>query len=91
MKPHAKGPWEWSENLLVSQEPQYDVVLRLHANFQPLKADAALVAAAPELLAALEEILACCQDEQCGEKHPCGNCHTARKAIAEAKGEPINE
>lgn len=86
MRKHAKGPWEWSENLLVSQEKPYDVVLRLQTSFRPLKAESALVAAAPDILEALEAAL----DAECGKKCRCeqGWHAVAKAAVAKARGTP---
>lgn len=83
MRKHAKGPWEWSENLLVSQEKPYDVVLRLQTNFRPLKAEAALVAAAPDLLEALENVL----NQYREGKLSSADLKAARAVVAKAKGE----
>lgn len=85
MKKHAKGPWEWSENLLISQNKPYDVVLRLGPSFRALKADAALIAAAPDLLEMLERMLerGC---GRCGVDH-CSRCQEALDVVLKAKGE----
>lgn len=55
------GPWRWLGNWLVPVSPAADTILTYTANDDGLhgtEADKALIAAAPDMLAALEHILA---------------------------------
>ena len=100
MSEHTKGPWTWNGGYLVSYIPdkfsasgcqdfeiivddgsahgEYDVVLN------PDSANARLIASAPELLEALENLLAVHEGEG-GTKYHAGDI--ARAAIAKAKGQ----
>jgi len=55
-KMHTAGPWKWFSNTLISQTKPNDIVLRVLPAFRLEPHDEALVAAAPDLLAALEDI-----------------------------------
>jgi len=61
---HTKGPWDWTEGSgeyeieLVGPVGGEDSILYHGANWPVIKANARLIAAAPELLEALEDILA---------------------------------
>ena len=92
MSKHTPGPWVRVANSVKSRTADC-VVVRLPAQtdrvgdespeqIERWDADARLIAAAPDLLEALESLLA--QVEQYGHKPECG---AARAAIAKAKGE----
>lgn len=87
-EPHTPGPWAWTYDgskdysIGPAEDPQVDAVAHVYAwqrNDDRAAANCALIAAAPDLLAALESLLA-----------ECGGCDDARiaaeQAIAKAKG-----
>lgn len=75
---HTPGPWDWQDGRLIGDINGEGVAVLLD-----MAANARLIAAAPELLAALEKV----QDWLAG----CSTIETVRKevraAIAKAKGE----
>lgn len=78
------GPWQWAGAMLVASRVG-TVVLRTHGHREVREADAALVAAAPELLEALEAALLRCEDcATCGPK-ACPACEAARATIRSTK------
>jgi hypothetical protein len=79
---HTQGPWHWNGNRLVSEVQQCmtDVVAEVTNVNNPH--DFSLIAAAPEMLAALEWIMSEVAGCQRDEKY-----EAARAAIAKAKGE----
>ena len=100
MAEHTPGPWTPIEQ--VTREPGevrtwWEVhafasngIGSKHVAHIPSEADARLIAAAPDLLAALEDLVGYC--DNCGGTgmvgdNPCRWCSPARAAIAKAKGE----
>ena len=91
MSAHTPGPWGHGVNprhiLAGDDEVARAIALGTH-RLEEAKANAALIAAAPDLLAALERVG--CQDEgMCGvavEHFPDGRCFVCA-AIAKARGE----
>jgi hypothetical protein len=92
MLEHTPGPWVLLDSLrgprIVADDADATPVCdTIGGNHQHAKADALLIAAAPDLLAALQEIVADLDDE-CGNP-VCGDCapwRRARAAIAKATG-----
>jgi len=90
---HTPGPWYLNPRGWVVQSTG-DIVTRLECSYNK-EADARLIAAAPELLAALENQVNCWEAmlehalrlEDSGMAYSCRNAiHHARAAIAKAKG-----
>jgi hypothetical protein len=85
MSKHTPGPWRYEEfgpNVIIkaTKNPMLSVVHSLyHESREQMEANACLIAAAPELLEALEIALDCAGDAWWAEK--------AEAAIAKAKGE----
>ena len=92
MNKHTPGPWTYeqiSNNAYVIDENGSAVMLYRNPDDE-MKANARLIAAAPELLEALEGMLAIDQENhQRGhdDDDVCKEVQTARAAIAKAKGE----
>ena len=100
MSEHTKGPWTWNGGYLVSYIPDkfsaggyqdFEIIAddgsahgEYSATLDPDSANARLIAAAPELLEALENLLAVHEGEG-GTKYHAGDI--ARAAIAKAKGQ----
>jgi hypothetical protein len=104
MSKHTPGPWHYAECQMGTPFVDTESVGDLLAAALPLdeeKANARLIAAAPDLLAALEDMIGHCQG--CNGKgrcygpvpgspgsyasnQPCQDCSDARAAIAKAKG-----
>jgi hypothetical protein len=91
MSKHTPGPWVFFDDHpekvvyhIREKNHLYDIatIYRYESNPIDTLADARLIAAAPELLEALEALLV--QVEQYGHKP---ECDAARAAIAKAKGE----
>jgi hypothetical protein len=93
---HTPGPWVIGKNI---QFPMSGPVVRAADDVQTIVAhvqydrDARLIAAAPELLAALKDILTGLEHAGCSSPHCSGTCHycatrrRARAAIKKATGE----
>ena len=88
---HTKGPWrtEGFENLVVNSAEGYTMTLAAggkDASLDELKANACLIAAAPELLAALKAIAD--YDEGSSEEGTYGSevLERCRAAISKAEG-----
>lgn len=95
MSKHTPGPWRaeigdenepWSHQWPRIVSDEYEVVGTegLYGDFETDCANARLIAAAPELLAALKECV--CALETCGKDYRA--TELARAAIAKATGEP---
>ena len=91
MKNHTPGPWKltgWTAPDSYGWNIECDQRFQLHAESAESEANAYLIAAAPELLEALEDAAT---QLQCGCGHPsCGRCKDSRyytEVIAKAKGE----
>lgn len=89
MSEHTPGPWEWSEDRrFLSQSGSEDepfgslAILIVNNLGVPAEADARLVAAAPELLTRLEQLLAAVERGDIQVRH----VTRAREAVAKAKG-----
>jgi hypothetical protein len=100
MRTHTPGPWNMKKTDRPGMEPRYDVLHGIHYVADPMTssayrdgaetlANAHLIAAAPDLLAALEHLLSVyveCVEPTC----PFGEAATAeqaaRAALAKAKG-----
>jgi hypothetical protein len=83
MSEHTPGPWVWTDYGELSGAG--DVVMDADYFSEPSEADARLIAAAPDLLAACEAMLVELDEwEQELGRHPA--CDLARAAIAKAKG-----
>ena len=90
---HTPGPWRVYPP--GSSVPYYDVCARIvsdkpsgrSASDGPSDADAALIAAAPEMLEALEETFAAHQRQDPHPEDACSICPKARAAIAKARDE----
>jgi hypothetical protein len=88
MNNHTPGPWaaagsivdgyRWDAPVVLGKDKQFVAAVYSRLGVE----DACLIAAAPELLKALQDLLA--QVEQYGHEPECG---AARAAIAKAKGE----
>ena len=95
MSKHTPGPWrtERNENDLMLLGPAGGGELPIseiigHAASPEALADARLIAAAPDLLAALEQLLhfttELCEEIKVSKHYP--SCELARMTIAQAKG-----
>ena len=85
---HTKGPWrtEGFENLVVNSAEGYTMTLAAggkDACLDELKANARLIAAAPELLDALREL---CADKYLSDPINLERMKNARAAISKAEG-----
>ena len=89
MSKHTPGPWKivdaWNYYMVEGQNDE-EIIWQDGPYQTPTinKANACLIAAAPDLLKALEEISLCSQNSM-SSKDECGRI--ARAAIAKAKGE----
>ena len=90
---HTPGPWRWERSGLLAEEHDglsyYGAILRCLGNVTPTEADARLIAAAPDLLAACKDIsdsYGCCETPGCDTDNPKCIGSTARAAIAKAEG-----
>lgn len=84
---HTPGPWIWSAGLSIWRESDSQIVSSVACDsvFNPTEeevSNARLISAAPDLLAALEAMIAKID----ADKLPI-SCSLARAAIAKAKGE----
>ncbi len=89
MNAHTPGPWTVRGNSIVADETddRLEMRVRIHSgNRDDIKANARLIAAAPDLLAALRTLLdiPSGQYSECGEYEPAAAA--ARAAIARATG-----
>ena len=82
MSKHTQGPWEILNTLEICAGNKDICEMKGWMNED--QANARLIAAAPDLLKALEEISLCSQNSM-SSKDECGRI--ARAAIAKAKGE----
>jgi len=95
MSKYTKGPWKHLDGALFSEAAGYHVMSFSAIDAGEIKANTALIEAAPDLLEALELLL-----QEQGEHSPgckeyppgfddsrCCPVHVARTAIAKAKGE----
>ena len=82
---HTPGPWCANQDCIEIDGPEgpRDVTLAVVLQPDNAAADARLIAAAPDLLAACEELLVYLGDWDDMENDTCA---AARKAIAKAKG-----
>lgn len=104
MSNHTKGPWMSSAGRALIFSPTHGNIAEVYApnslndvkTNEEAKANACLIAAAPELLEALEAMLvdyantAACVREGCdcaGNEYPKAIARAARAAIAKARGE----
>lgn len=100
MNQHTPGPWDWRRGRLMHGDSVDDAgypmpEIALESNYGTSEANARLIAAAPDLLAALEQIVAILSDDRCQvcKAWPGGDCAhdcevgIARAAIAKARGE----
>lgn len=95
MSKHTPGPWYWDfdRDGLASLRSDHgdDGPIMIDVDCYPDVADRALIAAAPDLLEALETITALYADEMYSERsikeEDLPEVMAARKAIARAKGE----
>ncbi len=80
---HTPGPWQIDEIMHVFHERKdgRTEYVAYAADTQAMEPNASLIAAAPDLLEALERLLGCPDECECG----CQDM--ARAAIAKAKGE----
>lgn len=94
MTDHTPGPWRATENLIqgymateAATAPLRPTIALVCTTTTSAGANAALIAAAPDLLAALEELTTelAFRDGPCVENCGC-NIDTARAAIAAARG-----
>jgi len=89
MSKHTPGPWRYEEfgpNVIIkaTKNPMLSVVHSLyHESREQMEANADLIAAAPELLEALEALVL----DESKEYIPTRLWDAARAAIAKAKGE----
>lgn len=89
MNNHTPGPWKltgWTATDFYGWTVECDQRFQLHAESAESEANAYLIAAAPDLLEALEAAL----DAECGKKCRCeqGWHAVAKAAVAKAKGTP---
>ena len=90
MSKHTPGPWEWNKYGALLHEDE--IVLGIDGGCRrcdyPNEADVHLIAAAPDLLEALESMLQSFLITQSLDDYPIdAPCNKARAAIAKAKGE----
>ena len=83
---HTKGPWAISKHgndygIYAEHQQAFTLALVRDTGDGEVYANAALLAAAPALLAALQDLL-----HVHGCSHDCAVCDEARAAIARAKG-----
>jgi hypothetical protein len=94
---HTQGPWEAeriNEFMWRVVTPSV-TVCSLECERDPIDAeavatlvpDASLIAAAPDLLRSLIDIVAAHEADGCEQAHHCERCTVARAAIAKARGE----
>lgn len=90
---HTPGPWRANERRSLVPErffvdhvadPTKGIRVLIAENLS--EANARLIAAAPDLLAALEDILGHPKGAECNVIGSCGVCKRARAAIAKARG-----
>jgi hypothetical protein len=89
MTAHSPGPWRWTGGALRAPDssPVLDINLPAEAaHFVVRDADARLIAAAPELLAALRERVDACTDCVSVELR-CPECQADRALIRRIEGE----
>jgi len=88
---HTQGPWKaegWG-NLVVNSAEGYTITLAAggkDACLDELKANARLIAAAPDLLANLKELIRYISDEFSASHALTHRANEAREAIAKAEG-----
>ena len=89
---HTPAPWEWDGNVCKYNPDDEAPWLTANSGLTPIltgmircdnPANACLIAAAPELLHALQQLLA---KVECGTALECLLCEAARAAIAKAEG-----
>lgn len=99
MSKHTQGPWEWNEDRTALVGPNKKIILQdgegvwdlcsymatVHDKPKESEANARLIAAAPDLLQALQMMLACCYDLECDDEVITAVLAT-RAAIAKATG-----
>lgn len=83
---HTPGPWvvrrKFPEEYIVSSDSAHIIVQRMGGD--SIEGDARLIAAAPELLSALVEIVRHCHEEPTSAAYIVGCAHSA---IVKARGE----
>lgn len=99
MSKHTPGPWHVvpygdGDSLVVCSDEAGDFRIAFMATMigpeeidGPIRANARLIAAAPELLEALEMCLQWIEDDEAAHGRPFGAGNLARRAISKAKGE----
>lgn len=84
---HTPGPWTVGDSLLIYDDDAREVAIPSGRTEENLKANAHLIAAAPKLLAALDDLLNF-EGLNCPNEEDLKNAYRAgRAAIAKAKGE----
>ncbi len=101
MTKHTPGPWHWTPNSRVIESVTHGNIglLNLARDDAETAANAALIACAPELLAAVEKAASECGgcdgdgrqivtfNDRNAEHDPCEACADLRALLARAKGE----
>jgi len=90
----TRGPWELMEVprgfIVTADERSYDIAMVRNLGNHDNKANAALIAAAPELYAALEALFACDMEHVLmfdGKEDQVAAIQLARAALKKARGE----
>ena len=92
MSNHTPGPWKWicGDTKLISEDKT--IISTEYPFGDPTEADAHLIAAAPDLLEALENLILDCDFWiTMGVNMNCNFVDQAKAAIAKAKGESESE
>jgi len=86
MSKYTPGPWSVDHNMNIMSQGRLVAFPGIAAGF-PQKANAQLIAAAPELLEALRRVIDCCDIAECQTVPGSpGALKNARAAIAKAEG-----